>query len=112
MLTGTVDYFGMVSGSRKHRVATWHVLANLPLVLIFAISLGLRVQEFDATRTPLLVLVVSLVGMPLLVVGNHFGGEFVYRMGMRVSTGRLPETPLILKVVALFQRRFRARETA
>ena len=42
VVTGFVDYFGMVSGSRKHRVTTWHMLANLPLLVIFAISLGLR----------------------------------------------------------------------
>ena len=54
LLTGFVDYFGMVPDSRKHRVTTWHMLANLPLMLIFATSLGLRSLELDATRTPLL----------------------------------------------------------
>jgi len=110
ILTGFVDYFGMVSGSRKHRVATWHMLANLPLVLIFAISLGLRSLELDATRTPLHILAISLVGLPLLVVGNYFGGELVYRMGMRVNTGRLREQPLLHRAVALVQRRFRVKE--
>ena len=106
MLTGFVDYFGMVSGSRKHRVTTWHMLANLSLVLVFALSLGLRVPNLDATRTPPLVLVLSLLGLPLLLVGNYFGAELVYRMGMRVNTGRLREAPLLHRVVAVVQRRF------
>ena len=73
MLTGFVDCFGMVRSSRKHRVTTWHMLANLPLVLIFAISLGFRSLELDATKTPLYILVLSLIGLPLLVVGNYLG---------------------------------------
>ena len=110
ILTGFVDYFGMVSGSKKHRVTTWHMLANLPMVLIFAISLGLRFLELDATRTPLYILVLSLIGLPLLVVGNYFGGELVYRMGMRVSTGRLPEPPLLHRMVSHFLRRAKKPE--
>ncbi len=111
-LTGFVDYFGMVSGSRKHRVTTWHMLVNLFLMAIFAISLGLRSTELDATRTPVYILAFSLIGMPLLGVGNYLGAELVYRMGMRVKTGRLRETPLILKAVALAKRGFRTREPA
>ena len=112
MLTGFVDYFGMVSGSRKHRVTTWHMLANVFLMAIFAISLGLRSTELDATSTPVYILVISILAMPLLGVGNYLGAELVYRMGMRVNTGRLREAPLILKVIALAKRGFRTREPA
>lgn len=110
ILTGLVDYFGMVAGSRKYRVTTWHMLANLPLVLIFAISLGLRYLELDTTRTPFHILALSFIGLPLLVVGNYLGSELVYRMGMRVNTGRLRETPLILKAVALVRRSLGVKE--
>jgi uncharacterized membrane protein len=110
MVTGLVDYLGMIPGSRKHRVTTWHMLANLSLVFIFAISLGLRVLELEAVRTPLYLLALSLIGLSLLLVGNYFGAELVYRMGMRVNTGRLVETPLILKAVALVRRRFGVRK--
>ena len=110
ILTGFVDYLGMLRGSKKRQVTTWHMLANLPLVLLFAVSLGLRSLELDATRTPVYILALSLVGLPFLVVGNYFGGELVYRMGMRVNTGRLRETPRILRVAGVVQRRFRTRE--
>ncbi len=110
ILTGFVDYFGMVPGSRKHRVTTWHMLINLPMISIFAFSLGLRYLEMDATRTPLYILPLSLIGLTLLIVGNYFGSELVYRMGMRVNTGRLRETPLILNAVALVRRRFGVKE--
>ena len=71
---------------------------------IFAISLGLRSMELDAPSTPVYILVLSILAMPLLAVGNYLGAELVYRMGMRVNTGRLRETPLILKAVALAKR--------
>ena len=111
ILTGFVDYFGMVSGSRKHRVTTWHMLANLPMISIFALSLGLRYLEFGGTRTPIHILALSLVGLLLLIVGNYFGAELVYRMGMRVNTGRLRETPLLLKAVALVRRGLGVRDS-
>jgi len=110
VLTGFVDYFGMVPGSRKHRVTTWHLLLNLPMVAIFALSLGLRYLEIDATRTPLYIVVVSGIGLLLLIVGNYFGAELVYRMGMRVNTGRLREPPLIIKAVTLVRKRFGVKD--
>ena len=110
VVTGFVDYFGMVSGSRKHRVTTWHMLANLPLVIILAVSLGLRTLEWDTEKTPLYIVALSLIGFPLLLAGNYLGAELVYRMGMRVNTGRLREAPLIHRVVALVQRKFKVRE--
>ena len=110
IITGLVDYFGMVSGSRKHRVTTWHLLLNLPMVSIFAFSLVLRWLEMDAARTPLYIIGLSLVGLILLIVGNYFGSELVYRMGMRVNTGRLRETPLLLRAVAVVRRRFGVKE--
>ena len=42
MISGFLDYFGMVSGSRKHPVTRWHMPANQALRLTFAISVGLR----------------------------------------------------------------------
>ena len=104
VITGFVDYLGMAPRSRKHRVTTWHMLVNMPMLLLFALSLGLRTLELDATRTPVYALVLSLVGLPLLMVGNYFGGELVYRMGMRVNTGRLPEPPLLHRVVNSLRR--------
>lgn len=100
VLTGFADYFGMIPGSRKHRVATWHWLVNVPMLLIFALSLALRVPGLDRPQTPAPLLALSFVGMVLLMVGNYFGAELVYRLGMRVNTGRLRETPLLHRVAS------------
>jgi uncharacterized membrane protein len=99
-LTGFADYFGMIPGSRKHRVATWHWLLNVPMVLIFALGLGLRAPALDNSQTPIPLMSLSCVGVLLLMAGNYFGGELVYRLGMRVNTGRQRETPLLHRVVS------------
>jgi uncharacterized membrane protein len=80
------------------------------MTFVFAFGLGLRYLEIDATTTPLYILGISLIGLTLLIVGNYVGSELVYRMGMRVNTGRLRETPLILRAVALVRRRFEVKE--
>jgi uncharacterized membrane protein len=80
------------------------------MIAIFAFSLVLRYLEIDAARTPLYIIGLSLVGLILLIVGNYFGSELVYRMGMRVNTGRLRETPLLLRAVAVVRRRFGVKE--
>ena len=110
VVTGMVDYLGMVPGSKKHRVTTWHLLLNLPMMAIFALSLVLRLLDMDAAKTSLYIIGLSLVGLILLIVGNYFGSELVYRMGMRVNTGRLREPPLVLKAVAVVRRRLGVKE--
>ena len=99
LLTGFVDYFGMIPNSRKHRVATWHWLLHVPMVLIFTLSVALRWITLNHHRTPIPLIALSLVGVLLLVVGNYFGAELVYRLGMRVNTGRLREVPLLHRLV-------------
>ncbi len=110
VLTGFVDYFGMVPGSSKHRVATWHWVLTLPMVLIFGLSLALRVGQTDVSHTSLPLIGLSLVGVGMLTVGNYFGAEMVYRMGMRVSTGPRRETPFVVRAVGLLRRSWQREE--
>ncbi len=84
-VTGLVDYLPMVGGSRKKKVGTYHLLAQAPAMVLFAVSLALRATDFDAERTGLTALALAGVGTLLIMVGNYFGGELVYRQGMRVS---------------------------
>jgi uncharacterized membrane protein len=85
VVTGLVDYLPMIGGSRKKKVATYHLLAQLPALTVFSISLALRAADFDAERTGIAALLLAGIGALGIVVGNYFGGELVYRQGMRVS---------------------------
>jgi uncharacterized membrane protein len=85
IVTGLVDYLPMVSGSRKKTLGTYHLLAQVPAMALFAISLALRAMDFDTEQTGLAALALAGLGTLGVLVGNYFGGELVYRQGMRVS---------------------------
>lgn len=107
--TGLVDYLNMISGSLRHQVATVHLVLNSSAVGLFGLGLVLRLQAGDVERTPLAVLLLSLLGVGLLVVGAYLGGYLVYRMAMRVSTRADQAVPLEQAVIGVVRRVFGQR---
>ena len=85
-ITGLTDYLPMVSGSRKKILGTRHLIGQLIMVSFFGLSLLVRSFDFDADRTGWLALALAAGGVVSLAIANYFGGELVYRQGMRVST--------------------------
>ncbi len=85
VLTGLVDYLPMVGGSRKKTLGTYHLIGQIVAISAFALSLVVRMFDFDADQTPWTALLLAGVGAVALGVANYFGGELVYRQGMRVS---------------------------
>lgn len=85
-ITGLVDYLPMVGGSRKKVLGTRHLIGQLIAVSCFGLSLLLRAFDFDATQTAIAPMLLAAAGAAALSIGNYFGGELVYRQGMRVST--------------------------
>ncbi len=83
--TGLLDWLEMIAGPRRTRV-TRHLLVQAAALVAFAISLALRAGDV-ASPASFACLVASLVGLGLLIVGDHLGGLLVYRDGMRVRTG-------------------------
>ena len=84
-VTGLVDYLPMVGGSRKKKLGTYHLLAQVPALASFVVSLVVRANDFDAEQTGIAALLLAGLGTLSIIVGNYFGGELVYRQGMRVS---------------------------
>lgn len=103
-VTGFVDYFGMIPGFRKHVVATWHWVLQVSVLAVFAVSLALRWPLLEAPRTPPGLVALSIAAVIPLLVGSYLGGELVYRMGMRVSTGPRPTPPLLALLDAILTR--------
>jgi uncharacterized membrane protein len=85
--TGLVDWWGMVRGSSKRRVATRHLLFQVGAAIPFQLTLLLRWSERTSSQAEALWIVLEAVGYCLLVVGQYLGGVLVYEKGMRVSTG-------------------------
>lgn len=90
-VTGIVDWWGMVPGSHKRRVATQHMLFQLAAASIFAVDLALRWSHRDSSHAAVSWIVIGGIGVIVLFGGQWLGGKLVYQMGMRVSTAR-PQT--------------------
>lgn len=92
VITGLVDWWGMVPGSSKWTTATRHMLFQFAAASFFVTTLALRWTHRHDTRAATLWLVLEAVGVVLLTAGQWLGGVLVYRMGMRVSTKKpVPE---------------------
>ncbi len=85
--TGLLDWLEMLPGSRRARV-TRHLLVQLGAMVAFTVSFVVRATEPDRSTAPIPAIVASLVGLAVLLVGNHLGGLLVYRDGMRVRSSR------------------------
>ena len=84
-VTGLVDYLPMIGGSRKKTLGTYHLLSQAPAMALFTASLALQGTDLNADRTGLVPLLLAGLGTVGIMIGNYFGGELVYRQGMRVS---------------------------
>ena len=84
--TGLVDWSGMVSGSRKKRTATQHMLLQFTAFGVFVADLIVRYGDRHQAKADPLWIVLDAVGVAILIVGQYLGGVLVYEMGMRVST--------------------------
>jgi|SRR5688572_3784864 uncharacterized membrane protein len=86
-ITGLVDWWGMVPGSSKRRLATRHMLFQLTAAVFFVTDLALRWGKRDADEAEIIWIVLGGIGYLILSVGQWMGGILVYEKGMRVSTG-------------------------
>jgi nitrite reductase/ring-hydroxylating ferredoxin subunit/uncharacterized membrane protein len=98
---GFVDYTEIRDDHPAKKPATRHMILNLVAVGIFALSLGLRVGAWEAVRTPVLPLLLSLVGLGLLGYSGYLGGHLVYNDGIGVGrhrrARRLPRQTVLVK---------------
>lgn len=91
--TGLVDWFGMVKGSSKRRLATLHLLFQVTAAVFFLTTLVLRLGNRGVDQPETVWLVLELIGYAIIIVGQYLGGVLVYERGMRVSTGTAAREP-------------------
>ncbi len=91
IITGLVDWWGMVRGSRKRRWATRHLWLQLATLAVFVVDFAFRWSGRHQAGADGLWIALEAVGVGVLVVGQWFGGVLVYEMGMRVSTAKYQE---------------------
>jgi uncharacterized membrane protein len=86
-IPGLIDVLSLEESKAK-RIGIWHMVINLTVVGLFAVSLWLRTGETAGSGLPLML---SLVAILLLVVSGWLGGEMVYVHG--VGSARERQTP-------------------
>ena len=102
MLTGFLDYFGMPKGSEQKKMATNHWIINSAASAIILVSFLLRLTDLDAPRVEYLWAAVLFVGVNLIIVGNYFGADLIFRMGMRVHRGG-PPAPVVVMITKMLK---------
>jgi uncharacterized membrane protein len=80
---GAADYFSIPRNTQTKKVADVHAILNLGLMGLYGLNLLLRARRRPPTG-PLPTL-LSLAGTAGLIVSAWFGGELVYKLGMRVE---------------------------
>jgi uncharacterized membrane protein len=93
VITGLVDWWGMVRGSSKRRTATRHLLFQFTAAIFFQITLLLRFSDRAQAQAEPLWITLEAIGYLFLVVGQYLGGVLVYEKAMRVSTGGEAKEP-------------------
>lgn len=95
---GVVDYTSIRNDHPAKKTATLHMLLNVVAIGLFAASLGLRYGSLDVSRTELLPLILSLVGLGVLGYSGYLGGHLVYSDGVGVGRHHR-QTPLPEKTI-------------
>jgi uncharacterized membrane protein len=93
LVTGLTDWWGMVRGSSKRRLATQHLLTQLAAALLFIVAFLLRIPDRFQPQAETLWIVLEVIGYLVIIVGQYLGGVLVYERGMRVSTGTAAREP-------------------
>jgi uncharacterized membrane protein len=82
-VAGFIDWLGIPSGEVK-KVANWHARLNVVALVVFTISLFLRMGNYSELvgRRLTIPFLLSLVGVILISISGWLGGELVFRYGV------------------------------
>ena len=89
-IPGLADYSSIRRDHPARRVATWHMLLNVAVVLLYAINLVLRNRtlhqhQYDVHALPF---ALSIIGIGVLSFSGFLGGILVYDDGIGVGRHR------------------------
>jgi uncharacterized membrane protein len=88
---GFADWLALDSGTRAKRLGVWHLIANVTLVVLFAISWWLRRPAPDGPST--VAIALGIVGLLFGLLGGWLGGELVYRLSVGVDFDAHVDSP-------------------
>ena len=82
-IPGIIDWLSIKNGDVK-KAANWHARLNISALVVFAISLFLRMNSYSELvgRKLTIPFLLSLVGVILITISGWLGGELVFRYGV------------------------------
>jgi uncharacterized membrane protein len=82
-IPGIIDWLSIKNGEVK-KVANWHARLNIAALVVFAISLFLRLENYShlVGRRLTIPFLISLVGVILISISGWLGGELTFRYGV------------------------------
>lgn len=89
---GFIDWLAIKDGEVK-KVANWHARLNVIALIVFAVSLFLRMGSYSewVGRRLTIPFLLSLLGVILIAISGWLGGELVFKHG--VGQTREPGQP-------------------
>jgi uncharacterized membrane protein len=84
---GIIDWLAIQNGEVK-KVANWHARLNVVALVVFAVSLFLRIGRYSdfVGRRLTIPFLLSFVGVILITISGWLGGELVFRYGIGQTT--------------------------
>jgi uncharacterized membrane protein len=84
--TGVADWSEIKQEKPAWKIGVYHMGANLLAIMIYAVNLGLRLENFkDATRVTPIQLTLSGIGTLILFGSAYLGGLMLYDQGIGVA---------------------------
>ena len=80
---GLMDLSRLDKGTSARRTAVTHMLLNIGVMLLFVVSLIIRLSSPDAI--PAAGVIVSVCGLAVLGASGWLGGKLAYHYGVRVA---------------------------
>jgi len=93
---GFIDWLAIPSGTRAKRIGALHGAGNVVVVLLYGLSLLMRLGNPAAPELPALAL--AFLGGGLALITGWMGGELVDRLAVGVDDGANVDAPSSLKV--------------
>jgi nitrite reductase/ring-hydroxylating ferredoxin subunit len=87
-IPGLVDWTDIRADHPAKKPATTHLWLNGALIVVAALNLVLRLIALDEIPTPLIPVLLSVLGVGILSVSGYLGGKIVYDDGIGVGRHR------------------------
>jgi len=97
-IPGFIDWLYIPKGTRARAVGVYHMLLNVTVLILFAISLVMRhAAPGGYAQAGFLHMLPGWIGVVLAVISAWFGGELVETLGIAVHEGANPDAPSSLR---------------